>query len=209
MASWLEHVYSLLIPTIYDLITLELVLREDKNLVADITASETGYLHGRPKECYLDTEAEGIIGLSVYEAFHLADAHETGMLQLHVYLKALFCLPPTILEVVEIKFEFRQIFVLFIGISSINRNLLRFFIHHIGCHTIIPRGIAFLAISHFLAFITDVACGLVDTDNIHIIMQCGTLRTKYHLISTIEYVACLLGVIACLRRPKYTLYEQK
>ena len=108
--------------------------------------------------------------------------------------QALFVIGNAIVKILRFELELTRILIRFIVLRTVNLHFLLFLLDGIHGHAIIPRvhlGIHKLA---FLTLIPDGTVSLIDTDNVHIVTQRGSLFTEHLLISLVENAPCLTRI---------------
>ena len=159
---------------------------------------EVGDLDGRPDNRHLDSQANGIVRLPLHQGVYLLDTFRTllGFQRQH---QSLLVLGYAVGEVFRLELELLGILVRLVVLRTMNFHLFLpfLFLDGIDCRAVVPRIHLLINELALLVLIPYRSVGLIDTDDIHIVVQRGTLFTKHLLIGRVEDTTGLTG-IRCL-----------
>ena len=177
------------------MVILELFTGEAEHIVGNTTGTEVGNLDSRPNEGNLDADTDGVIGLALNEGVDLFNTLRT-LLGLQRQHQPLLMLGNAVVEVLRLKLELLRVLVRLVIPSVVDLHLfLTFlFLDGIDSGAVVP-GVHLLVLElALLTLIPDGAVGLIDADDVHIVMQCSPLLAKHLLIGVVEDTTGLTGI---------------
>ena len=159
---------------------------------------ELGDLDRGPDNGDLDTHTDRMIGLTFHQGMYFLDTF-LSLLGFQGDHQSLRLFRKAVVEILGFKLELARILIRLIILGTVDLHfLLLFLLDGINGGTIVP-GVHLLILKlALLTFIPDGSIGLVDTDDVHVVVQRGTLFSKHLLIGTVEDPACLTGIRSIL-----------
>ena len=146
-----------------------------------------------------------MIGLALHQSVNLLDTFST-LLGLQRQHQSLLMLSYAVGEVFRLKLELLGILVRLVVLRTMDLHLFLLFLilDGIDRRAIVPGIHLLINELTFLAFIPYRAVGLIDADDVHVLVQGGSLLSEHLLIGTVEDAARLTGIgsLLCLHGAK-------
>lgn len=171
---------------------------ESKRVVADVAAMKLRDVDVCPDEGNFNLQVDGSTRLLVDE--RLDELHSLATLfQLQCQKIALLVGADAVVVGVGLKLEVARILVLLVRLGIKKRHGLLLLVYQIVILPVVPRQIAAFHEFALVAFVPDGAISLVESDQIHFIVERAALRPKHHLERSVEHLASLTSVaILCI-----------
>ena len=103
-----------------------------------------------------------------------------------------------VVEIVYVKLELTRVFVLLIRVGIMYFYGFLLSVNHVCRHAVVPCIYALVGEPLLLSFLGDGAAGLVEANDIHVVMERAALRAEHLIVGFLKDKACLCIIIVAI-----------